>query len=373
MSLPSQHRALVVTEKGKVGVKVQPLPKFSDEEILVRVRAVALNPTDWKHVDYLLKPGQSVGCDFAGDVAAVGNNAKNKGFAVGDAVAGFVRGGFVVSDNGAFQEYVVTLPESVWHKPESLPYEDAAPMGGIALSTAVQALHHRLGLPFAFEPISSPKPFLVWGGSSGVGMYAIKLASLSGYKVVTVASQHNWDLVKSLGASAVFDYKDPAIVTHIQDWAFSEGNGLIEYGLDTISANGSIEKSVVILGEGGRLITLWPPPKDLNTHGVDVHWILVYSALKPKNADDFTKMVEWNGKILPPTNVDDFTKMAEWNGKILPKYLETGKLHKGVVPLKVYTGGLDELPEAIDYVRQGKTSGQKVVVLLERETGGGSA
>jgi len=48
MSLPSQHRALIVVEKGKVAVQEQPLPRFSDEEILVRVRAVALNPTDWK-------------------------------------------------------------------------------------------------------------------------------------------------------------------------------------------------------------------------------------------------------------------------------------------------------------------------------------
>jgi NADPH:quinone reductase-like Zn-dependent oxidoreductase len=54
MSLPSHHRALVVVEKGKVAVNEQPLPKFSDDEILVRVKAVALNPTDWK-VRYILR------------------------------------------------------------------------------------------------------------------------------------------------------------------------------------------------------------------------------------------------------------------------------------------------------------------------------
>ncbi len=48
MSLPSTHNALVVIEKGKVAVKQQPLPKFNEDEILIRVRAVALNPTDWK-------------------------------------------------------------------------------------------------------------------------------------------------------------------------------------------------------------------------------------------------------------------------------------------------------------------------------------
>ena len=48
MSLPSTHRALVLVEKGKVAVKEQPLPKLGDNEILVHVKAVALNPTDWK-------------------------------------------------------------------------------------------------------------------------------------------------------------------------------------------------------------------------------------------------------------------------------------------------------------------------------------
>ena len=73
--------------------------------------------------------------------------------------------------------------------------------------------------------------------------------------------------------------------------------------------------------------------------------IVVYSALKPKNEDDFKQM-------------------AEWNGKILPKFFESGRLSKGVVPLKVFNG-LEELPEALDYVRQGKNSGEKVVVSLK--------
>jgi NADPH-dependent curcumin reductase CurA len=64
-------------------------------------------------------------------------------------------------------------------------------------------------------------------------------------------------------------------------------------------------------------------------------------------------------------NGDDFKQMVNWNKNVLPKYLESGKLSKGVVPLKVFTGGLDELPEAIDYVRQGKTSGHKVVATLK--------
>jgi len=343
MTLPSTHKALVVEEKGKVKVNEQPLPHYGEDQVLVRVKAVSLNPTDWKHVDNLLKPGQSIGCDFAGDIAAIGDNAQDKGWSIGDTVGGFVRGGFVASDNGAFQEYVATLPELVWRKPASLPYEDAAPMGGIALSTAVHGLHDKLSVPY--EPISSPEPFLVWGGSSGVGMYTIKLASLAGYRVVTVASKHNFDLVKQLGASAVFDYKDLNAPDQIKHWAQGEGFSSIAKGFDTISEKGSIETSVSILGQGGELVTLLPPAKDLDTHGVKIHHILVYSVLKPKNEADFAYITDWY--------------------KRLPSYIESGKLSKGVIPLKIFDGGLEDLPEALDYVRQGKVSGQKVVVILK--------
>lgn len=87
-------------------------------------------------------------------------------------------------------------------------------------------------------------------------MYAIKLAALSGYKVVTVASKHNWDLVKSLGASAVYDYKDPEVVSHIQQWAQNNGFSSINKGIDTISEVGSIETCVAIMNNGGTLVTL---------------------------------------------------------------------------------------------------------------------
>lgn len=342
MSLPATHKALVVVEPGKVAVKEQPLPKYGDDELLVNVKAVALNPTDWKHIDNLLKPGQSIGCDFAGDVAAVGSNAQSKGFSVGDPVAGFIRGGFVVHDNGAFQEYVAALPENIWHKPASLPYEDAAPMGGIALSTAVHAIHGTLNFPYES---TDPQPILIWSGATGVGMYAIKIASLAGLKVVTTASEKNWELVKSLGADAVFDYKDPQVVQKIQQWAQSSGHGPLRAALDTISEHGSTNLCVEAVGQGGRVITLLPPPKEFDSKGAEVKTILVYTTLKPKNADDHRKMAEWYKKI--------------------PSYIESGKLYKGIVPLKVFHG-FDQLPEAIDYVRQGKVSAQKLVVTLNK-------
>jgi NADPH-dependent curcumin reductase CurA len=68
--------------------------------------------------------------------------------------------------------------------------------------------------------------------------------------------------------------------------------------------------------------------------------------------------------VLQPNNVEDFGHIIDWYRR-LPEYVESGKLGEGIVPLKAFSGGLDDLPEALDYVRQGKTSGQKVVVTIK--------
>ena len=140
--LPTTHRALVVdaAQKGWE-VKEQPLPRYDD--VLVRVHAVALNPTDWKHLG-AIKPGGSVGSDFGGVVSRGAG-----GFKAGDRVAGFTRGGYLQYDNGAFAgnldyirywmmsnssrvlEYVAAQQAVLWRIPENITFEQAAALGGI--------------------------------------------------------------------------------------------------------------------------------------------------------------------------------------------------------------------------------------------------
>jgi len=344
MNLPSKHRALIVLEKGKVSIQEKPLPTLSDDAILVHVKAVAINPDDWEHINSLFEPGQGTGSDFSGEIVALGSDTADQGLNIGDRVAGYTRGGSLVPDNGAFQEYVVTLPEMVWRIPHPMTYEDAASMGGIALASAAQAIHHRLNLPY--EPVARSEPFLVWGGSTEVGMYAIKLAALAGCKVAAVGPQCDWDLVKSQGAAEAFDPEYPEIARQINVWASALPSGHIKQGFDTKSDENSVEKCVLTLGSGGKLVTFQPIPK-LDPNGVDIIGIFAYSPLEEKN-------------------MKDFKLMAKWNRKILPGYLEAGKLSPSTIPPKVYKGGLEAIPEALDYSRQRKVSGEKVVVSLRK-------
>jgi len=73
-------------------VRDHPIPELRDDYILVRVAAVALNPTDWNHVDWFGDKGVLVGCDYAGTVEEIGKGVSRTDLKKGDRVAGFVHG-----------------------------------------------------------------------------------------------------------------------------------------------------------------------------------------------------------------------------------------------------------------------------------------
>lgn len=85
-------KAVVVVEKGQAAVRDVAMPHLRDDYVLVKVKAVGLNPTDWKHIDLgLAPPGARAGCDYAGVVEEVGPDV-TKDFKKGDRIAGVVHG-----------------------------------------------------------------------------------------------------------------------------------------------------------------------------------------------------------------------------------------------------------------------------------------
>lgn len=97
------NHAVVIVAEGEVQIKEVSVPKLRDDYILVKTHAVALNPTDWKHVDYSPDAGARVGCDYAGTVLEVGSKV-TKGFKKGDRVAGFCHGANAVyHEDGGWQ------------------------------------------------------------------------------------------------------------------------------------------------------------------------------------------------------------------------------------------------------------------------------
>jgi NADPH:quinone reductase-like Zn-dependent oxidoreductase len=174
----------------------KPVP--NDNQVLVRVRAVAVNPLDLtitgplalRPISGLRKPRETrFGVDYSGTVEAIGKNVTN--FKIGDEVFG--------GKTGAFAEYICVLADrGVALKPRNVTFEQAASVP-VAAITALQGLREK-------GHIQSGQKILVNGASGGVGTFAVQIAKAFGAEVTGVCSTRNLDLVRSIGADHVIDY-----------------------------------------------------------------------------------------------------------------------------------------------------------------------
>ncbi len=174
----------------------KPVP--NDNQLLVRVRAVSVNPLDLTIRGSLLlrplfglrKPKDTrLGVDYAGTVEAVGKNVTN--FKPGDEVFG--------GKTGAFAEYICVLADrAVVPKPANMTFEQAASVP-VAAITALQGLRDK-------GQIQAGQKVLINGASGGVGTFAVQIAKAFGAEVTGVCSTRNVDLVRSIGADHVIDY-----------------------------------------------------------------------------------------------------------------------------------------------------------------------
>ncbi|KAI8982799.1 GroES-like protein [Trametes punicea] len=351
VTIPKTMKALVVQEGRRVAVQDYPVPEIGDDDILVKTVAVAQNPTDYKFIDSGRgKPGTVLGCDWSGVVVRVGPNVTTP--KVGDHAGGFVMGG-TFPDSGAFAEYVKTPAELAWVVPEgTLTHEEAVTMQ-CGLWTAAQALYHPARLGLVEPPGSTVNEEWVYihGGSSSVGQFAIQLATLSGYKVATTASPRNFPLVRSLGASAVFDYADPEVVKEVK----AATDDSIRFALDTIGLREAQAISTAVIAPGGGKVVhiLRVIPDATERTDVERVYTAIYWALG--RAYSFGPDAHF------PARPEDRTHMAQFLKKI-PALVKDGLIKP--MPIKRWEGGLEAIPEGLQYMRQGKVHAEKVVYRL---------
>ncbi|KAI0707838.1 GroES-like protein [Earliella scabrosa] len=350
--IPATMKALVIEERHRAAVKEYPVPQIGDDDILIKTVAVSLNPTDWKHVDYPIgKVGTVVGCDLSGIVAKVGKNVTSP--KIGEHVAGFVHGS-AFEDEGAFAEYVKTPADLVWIvPPNTFAHEQAAALG-VALCTAAQALYHPMRLDIAEPPstVSANEWFFVYGGSSAVGLCTVQLARLSGFKVVATASPHNFSLVKDYGATEVINYKDAGVVQKVKEVT----GDTIKNALDAISERETQPITVdSIAPSGGKVVVLLRPATDVIARkDVEVIHTLLYTALG--RAFDFGPDTQY------PASLEDKAQIVQFLKK-LPQLVLEGAVKP--LPVKLWEGGLEAIPDGLQYMREGKVSAEKIVYRLQ--------
>ncbi|MEU6916294.1 NADP-dependent oxidoreductase [Streptomyces olindensis] len=172
-------------------------PVVGPDAVLVKVRAAAVNPVDWKaregHLDGILAPFFPVvpGWDVSGVVVRPGVAVSE--FDVGDEVIGYVREDFL--SRGTFAEYVAAPLRTLARKPRNLSWEEAAGLPLVGL-TAYQVLVKVL-------QVKRGETVLVHAAAGGVGSVAVQLAVHLGARVIGTASEPNHDFVRGLGAEPV--------------------------------------------------------------------------------------------------------------------------------------------------------------------------
>ncbi|MFF1565528.1 NADP-dependent oxidoreductase [Streptomyces sp. NPDC058293] len=218
-------------------------PKVGPDSVLVKVRAAAVNPVDWKAREGYLDPVLDAvfpvipGWDVSGVVIRPG--AAVTEFVTGDEVIGYVREDFL--SRGTFAEYVAAPVRTLARKPRNLTYEEAAglPLAGL---TAYQVLTGALA-------VQEGDVVLVHAAAGGVGSIAVQLGRHLGARVIGTASEHNHDFLRELGAEPV-TYGE-GLAERVRALA-PEG---VDAVFDTVGGE-ALKASADLLAPGGRLASI---------------------------------------------------------------------------------------------------------------------
>ncbi|HBF80959.1 MAG TPA: alcohol dehydrogenase [Streptomyces sp.] len=243
----------------------RPDPKVGPDSVLVKVRAAAVNPVDWKaregYLQASLEPVFPVvpGWDVSGVVVQPG--AAVDEFEVGDEVIGYVREDFL--SRGTFAEYVAAPVRTLARKPLSVGFEEAAglPLCGL---TAQQVLHKVL-------KVQEGETVLVHAAAGGVGSLAVQLARHAGCRVIGTAGPHNHEYVRRLGGEPV-EYGDGladrlrAMAPDGIDAAFDTvGGEALRVSAATLAPDGRLASiaDAEVFSYGGRYAFVRPDAEDL--------------------------------------------------------------------------------------------------------------
>ncbi|KAJ5573446.1 oxidoreductase [Penicillium hispanicum] len=343
--MPSNRAAW--QDQAGTALSIRPLAhptELAPNQLLVHVQAWAINPCDYMLQDIALpfvKYPVILGEDVAGTVVQAGTEAATR-FKINDRVLAFAEGAVHGAAQGGFQEYVVVDSKVTCPIPEWMGYAEASvfPLG---LHTAAHGLFNRealaLPLPTPNSDTTSNKDkcVLIWGGASSVGSNAIQLARAAGLDVLVTASAKNFEYVKKLGASKVFDYNRDDVVVQITS-ELAGGAACVGI-LQAAGSNDSIEPCLEISRRAKDdilVITTTPPQEGVVPDGVRAKMIFGFEQEDTR---------------------------AVWE-EFLPRALEKRAFLVAPEPWVMDTKGIDGIQEGFDALRKG-VSAKKIVVLAE--------
>ena len=327
-------KALQITKYGdlKDSLKIADVdkPEISDTEILIAVKAAALNPIDYKIVQGHLKDllqldlPSGIGYDVSGEVVEVG--AKVKDFKEGDEVFTRVPQEYM----GSVAEFVAVDSNVLALKPENVTFEKASslPLAGI---TAMQALE-KAGL-------KKDDRILIHAGSGGVGSFAVQYAKAKGAIVYTTTSSTNLDWVKALGADRVIDYEN-------EDYKEVANN--LDIVFDTLGDDYTFE-AFEIIKEGGCVTSIVGPPDE--------------ESAKQMGMKDYQLPEKLDKLIEEKSATYKFTWMQP-NAEQL-KEIKAMVEDRSIRPVIDLVYSFEDAVKAFEYLSTGRAQGKVIVSLAE--------
>ena len=216
-------------------------------EVLIELAATSVNPADWQlgagyaRSMFDLPMPFTPGMDFAGIVREIGSGVTD--FAIGDRVFGAT----LIVHSGSYAEYVTVPAAIVAHVPQNVPLSIAAavPLAAMTAWDATFDAAQRAGWPAGHR-------VLIQGGAGGTGTFAVQFAKQFGAHVIATSSAHNHDLLRSLGADEVIDYKGAR---------FEEVVEAVDAVIDLVGGDVPL-RSIPLIREGGALVSIVPSPPD---------------------------------------------------------------------------------------------------------------
>ena len=310
-----------------------PVPELRDDDVMVEIHAASVNGLDSKIRDgefKLILPYRLpliLGNDVAGVVVRAGSRVRR--FKPGDEVYARPNQDRI----GTFAEFIAMHEAEVAMKPKNLTMEEAASIPLVGL-TAWQVLIEKTNL-------QKGQKVLIHAGSGGVGTFAIQLAKHVGATVATTTSTQNVELIKSLGADIVIDYKKDDFEKVLNGYDVV----LNSLGKDTL------EKSLTVLKPGGKLISISGPPDPKFAKDNGSNWFL-------KQVMRFLSFdIRRKAKRLGVSYSFHFMTA---NGEQLSKI--TSLIESGIIrPVIDRVFQFGSIEEAMSYVEAGRTKGKVVV------------
>ncbi|HDV8367262.1 TPA: NADP-dependent oxidoreductase [Bacillus cereus] len=328
-------KAMIIDRYGKVPMRMAevPTPEINEYEVLAEIHAASINPIDFKirdgKVKMLLKYEMPLilGNDFSGVITKVGSKVTR--FKVGDEIYARPRKNKI----GTFAEYIAIHEDDIALKPKNLSFEEAASIPLVGL-TSYQALHDIMQL-------QKGQKILIHAGSGGVGTFAIQLAKIMGATVTTTASEAGANLVTSLGADEIINYKTEKFEDILKNYD----------AVFDIIGGATLEKSFNIIKSGGNIVSVsgMPNARFGKEFGSGFFKTLLFSlASKKLTALEKKHNAQYSFLFMKPSG-DQLRTIAN--------YIEAGKI-KPVID-RVFP--FEDAQKAMEYSESGRTKGKIIV------------